>query len=259
MPRRIVEPVDCHIKGSKTRSCHNLVVTYCVYLILLLGVRWLKLRSYAFASDISSTKLITAPHDQMKVLSFLSVTVSQISTFSTRHRPPPALLCLASLIRNRPTKTLTTILASTSMSNEKDYSMPDQAARFAKANTENNQRYLDINSVYDPVYLKGKRVAVTGANRGIGLAIATELTAQGAKVVAINRSNSDELQALNPDEVMLGIDVRNDEQCDGIKDLIKGGPIDIVSVIQASRRSVVGFFFLADMLLMIFCERRRAP
>jgi NAD(P)-dependent dehydrogenase (short-subunit alcohol dehydrogenase family) len=77
--------------------------------------------------------------------------------------------------------------------------------------------------------LKGKRVAVTGANRGIGLAIATELKAHGARIVAINRSNSDELQALEPEEVILGIDVRNDEQCEAIKDQIKGGPIDIVS------------------------------
>lgn len=70
---------------------------------------------------------------------------------------------------------------------------------------------------------------MTGANRGIGLAIATELKAQGAHIVAINRSDSKELQALEPAEVILGIDVRNDEQCESIKDQIKGGPIDIVS------------------------------
>jgi len=93
---------------------------------------------------------------------------------------------------------------------------------------ENNERYLDITTVYDPSYLKDKRVAVTGANRGIGLALATELTAQGAKLIAINRSDSEELKALNPEEVILGIDVQDDEQCENIKDQIKGGPIDIV-------------------------------
>ena len=70
---------------------------------------------------------------------------------------------------------------------------------------------------------------MTGANRGIGLAIATELAAYGARIIAINRSDSEELRALKPEEVILGIDVQNDEQCEGIKDQIKGGPIDIVS------------------------------
>jgi short chain dehydrogenase len=109
------------------------------------------------------------------------------------------------------------------------YTIPDQRARFARAIAENNQRYLDIESVYDPSFLKGLRVAVTGANRGIGLSLAKELTEHGAKVIAICRSSSAELEALNPEEVVLGIDVQNDDQCEGIKDQIKGGPVDIVS------------------------------
>ena len=109
------------------------------------------------------------------------------------------------------------------------YSTPDQPARFAKAKEEKNERYLDIESVYDGSYLKGLRVAVTGANRGIGLALATELTEQGAKVVALCRSSSDELEALNPDEIVLGIDVTDDDMCDSIKGKITGGSIDIVS------------------------------
>lgn len=108
------------------------------------------------------------------------------------------------------------------------YSLADQPARFAKAKKENNQRYLDITTVYDPSYLKGLRVAVTGANRGIGLALATELTEAGANVVAIVRSSSPELDALKPAEIITGIDVTNDEQCEGIKNQIKGGPIDIL-------------------------------
>lgn len=108
------------------------------------------------------------------------------------------------------------------------YSIADQEARFAKAKEENDERSLDITTVFDPSFLKGKRVAVTGANRGIGLAIATELAAHGARIIAINRSDSEELRALKPEEVILGIDVQNDEQCEGIKDQIKGGPIDIL-------------------------------
>jgi len=111
------------------------------------------------------------------------------------------------------------------MSSER-YTIADQPARFARAKKENNQRYLDINTVYDPSYLKGKRVAVTGANRGIGLAIAQELKVQGAKIIAICRSNSPMLEKLEPDEVILGVDVTNDESCKVLK--IEGGPIDIL-------------------------------
>ncbi len=114
------------------------------------------------------------------------------------------------------------------MSDSERYTIPDQPARWARAQKENNQRYIDIESVYDPAYLKGKRVAITGANRGIGLALAKELVAQGGKLVAIVRSSSDELDALNPDEVVTGIDVTSDEACATISSQIKGGPIDIL-------------------------------
>lgn len=118
---------------------------------------------------------------------------------------------------------------SSSDQQQQRYSDPNQPARFAKAKADKNQRYLDITTVYDSSFLKGKRVAVTGANRGIGLALAKELTEAGAKVVAIVRSSSAELDALKPAEVVVGIDVTNDEQCaTGIASQIKGGPIDIV-------------------------------
>jgi NADPH:quinone reductase-like Zn-dependent oxidoreductase len=109
------------------------------------------------------------------------------------------------------------------------YSMADQEARFSKAKKENNQRFLDITTVYDPSFLKGKRVAITGANRGLGLALAKEVTEAGADLIAIVRATSDELEALKPAEVITGVDVRDDKETAKINEKIKGGPIDIVS------------------------------
>ena len=76
------------------------------------------------------------------------------------------------------------------------YSMADQIARFAKAKEENNQRYLDISSVFDGGDLSGKRVLVTGGNRGLGLAITKELVAIGATALVLCRSTSPELNKM---------------------------------------------------------------
>ena len=112
--------------------------------------------------------------------------------------------------------------------NTKKYSIADQQARFTKAKEENNQRYLDITTVYDGSFLKGKRVAVTGANRGLGLDLSKQLAAAGARIVALVRKSSDELDALKPEEIITGIDVMKEECTESIKDKIKGGPVDIV-------------------------------
>ena len=114
------------------------------------------------------------------------------------------------------------------MTDDKKYSIADQQARFAKAKEENNQRYLDITTVYDGSFLKGKRVAVTGANRGLGLELSKQLAEAGAKIVALVRKSSDELDALKPEEIITGIDVMKEECTESIKDKIKGGPVDIV-------------------------------
>ena len=50
------------------------------------------------------------------------------------------------------------------------YTKADQVKRFAQAKAEKNARYLDIASVFDGSYLRGKRVLVTGGNQGLGLA-----------------------------------------------------------------------------------------
>lgn len=111
--------------------------------------------------------------------------------------------------------------------NQSRYTTPDQPARFAASKAANDPRVMDIDQLYDPSSLKGKRVAVTGANRGIGLALAQELTAIGAHVVAICRSNSQELIDLNPAELHLKVDVTSDEDCSRVAALIKA-PIDVL-------------------------------
>ena len=63
-----------------------------------------------------------------------------------------------------------------SVSAERTHSIADQVARFERAKTEENKRFLDIDSCYDPAYVKGLRVLVVGANRGLGLAV-TKVTA----------------------------------------------------------------------------------
>jgi len=109
------------------------------------------------------------------------------------------------------------------------YTIPDQPARFAQAVAEKNVRVLDIDAVFDPSSLKGLRVAVTGANRGIGLALSTELVAVGAQVVAIVRSSSPALDALGVAEVITGVDATDDDICgSGMCEQIKGGPIDVL-------------------------------
>merc|ERR1712166_1530155 len=76
---------------------------------------------------------------------------------------------------------------------DRTHSLADQTARFEQAKEEKNERYLNISSVFDGSSLKGKRVLVTGGNRGLGLAIVQDLVACGAEVVATCRSSKGEI------------------------------------------------------------------
>jgi len=111
------------------------------------------------------------------------------------------------------------------------YSMADQVARFAKAKEENNERYLDISSVYDGGDLSGKRVLITGGNRGLGLAITKELVAIGATAIVICRSSSQELsQLVGKWNVYDGVDVTDTEAVQKALKRVKsdGGDINMV-------------------------------
>ena len=86
------------------------------------------------------------------------------------------------------------------------YSIANQANRFDHARTTCDARYLSIKLFYDGIYMKDKRVLVTGGNRGLGLAIVKELVTQGADVVVVGRRSSEALEALKV-HVITGVDV----------------------------------------------------
>mmetsp|Transcript_14642 Transcript_14642/g.34805 ORF Transcript_14642/g.34805 Transcript_14642/m.34805 type:complete len:369 (+) Transcript_14642:42-1148(+) len=110
---------------------------------------------------------------------------------------------------------------------ERKYSLADQVARFQRAKDEKNQRFLDIDSVYDGSWLKGKRVLVVGASRGLGLCITKELIAQGAETMGTCRGSSKDLEAAGCAKVISGIDVQDNKTMDKlVKEL--GGPIDLL-------------------------------
>jgi NAD(P)-dependent dehydrogenase (short-subunit alcohol dehydrogenase family) len=105
------------------------------------------------------------------------------------------------------------------------YSLADQKKRQAKAVSDANQRVLNIDSIYDPSYLKGKTVLVSGGNRGLGLAIVKELMSQGCKkVYATSRQPVDIPGA----EVISGIDVTDDKCGDKLVAAIADNEIDLV-------------------------------
>mmetsp|Transcript_32707 Transcript_32707/g.50045 ORF Transcript_32707/g.50045 Transcript_32707/m.50045 type:complete len:195 (-) Transcript_32707:106-690(-) len=119
------------------------------------------------------------------------------------------------------------------------YSVADQVARFAKAKEENNERFLDITTVYNGGDLSGKRVLVTGGNRGLGLEITKELVSIGATVFVLCRSTSPELEQLvGKWNVYSGIDVTDTEAVKKAAKCIKNDGGDIDGVINNA-----GYFY----------------
>ena len=74
-------------------------------------------------------------------------------------------------------------------SNSKEFTIANQPARFARDKAAGNVRVMDLEQLYDPAFIKGKTVLVTGCNRGIGLAVSQELAACGAVVIGTHRGS----------------------------------------------------------------------
>ena len=105
------------------------------------------------------------------------------------------------------------------------YSMPDQPARFAQAKKEGNKRMLDVDSFYDPSYVKGKTVVITGGNRGLGLSITNELVKQGAKVIVTSRTPA---TIPGVERVIDGIEVSDNKCGEILAAALKGTKVDIL-------------------------------
>jgi NAD(P)-dependent dehydrogenase (short-subunit alcohol dehydrogenase family) len=120
-----------------------------------------------------------------------------------------------------------TSVTSMAATDERVYSLADQVARFNRAKQEENARFLDIETVYDGSFLKGKRVLITGGNQGLGLAITKELVAQGAQTIVVGRRSSPELDALGC-QVITGVDVTDDSAVNGKMISEVSEPLDYV-------------------------------
>lgn len=107
----------------------------------------------------------------------------------------------------------------------KEYTIPDQPKRFAKAKEANNRRVLNIDEFYNPSLLSGKTVLVTGGNRGIGLAIANELVKVGAKVIVTTRAPA---TIPGVSQVIDGIEVTDDNCGDLLASKLNGQKIDVL-------------------------------
>lgn len=151
-------------------------------------------------------------------LVLLSIWIINIQAFHSIYRHTSSL---RSSLRSKK------ILSIVQMSNER-YSIPNQPQRFANAKKDNNERYLNIESVYNPSNVKDKVVLVTGGNRGLGLAIARELVAQGAKVIITTRQPLSGNAIPGVIQVVDGVDVTDNNLANNLVHKLNGQKIDIL-------------------------------
>jgi len=101
------------------------------------------------------------------------------------------------------------------------------AGRFALQKKSKSVRALQIEKVFNPEELKGKRVLVTGTSRGLGLAIVKVAAACGAEVIATCRKPSADLETVEGIDIIEGIDVTSDDDMQRLVGAITA-PVDIL-------------------------------
>lgn len=72
-----------------------------------------------------------------------------------------------------------------------------------------------------------KTAVITGANRGIGLALSQQLSAQGYDIIGVCRQTSDELDAL-ANQVISGIDITDSSCVEQVARTLDGQSIDLL-------------------------------
>lgn len=102
------------------------------------------------------------------------------------------------------------------------YSLADQVARFARAKEEKNERYLNIASVYKSENLKGKRVLVVGASRGLGLELMKQLAKDGADAIGTCRSPNSDLSAVGAKQIIQDVEVSSMDSLKKMAGAIEG-------------------------------------
>ncbi len=73
-----------------------------------------------------------------------------------------------------------------------------------------------------------KNILITGANRGIGLALTKGYCARGDKVYAVCRQTANELSSLENTVIIEGIDITSDQDIQKMKQALYDIPLDIV-------------------------------
>ena len=107
------------------------------------------------------------------------------------------------------------------------FSDPDQPARFAAQQAADDSRALRIEEHFQPGRLAGQRILITGSNRGIGLSLATEAVACGARVIATCRKPSPALTALGVEQIITGVDVTSSDSMNKLVSELTE-PLDVV-------------------------------
>eukprot|EP00441_Pelagodinium_beii_P031675 CAMPEP_0197643242 /NCGR_PEP_ID=MMETSP1338-20131121/16637_1 /TAXON_ID=43686 ORGANISM="Pelagodinium beii, Strain RCC1491" /NCGR_SAMPLE_ID=MMETSP1338 /ASSEMBLY_ACC=CAM_ASM_000754 /LENGTH=369 /DNA_ID=CAMNT_0043216479 /DNA_START=55 /DNA_END=1161 /DNA_ORIENTATION=- len=101
-------------------------------------------------------------------------------------------------------------IVSRAVPQERVYSLADQVARFERAKKEKNERYLDINTVYDGSAFKGKTVLVVGSNKGLGLELVKLLQEEGAAVTGTCRKSTPEMEAVGMAQIITSVEVSDE-------------------------------------------------